>query len=65
MEGRDRLLAGDDDDREDEEAEGHGFEEFEGWEGEKPITVRWRLEKEVPHRLRSGLSMPWAGEHTS
>ena len=31
---------------------------FEGWEGEKPIKVRWKLEEPVPERLRAFLSVP-------
>jgi len=33
---------------------------FESWEGEKPITVRWRLNQELPERLRAefGLTRP-------
>jgi hypothetical protein len=27
---------------------------FEGWEGDKPITIRWRLGQGLPERLREG-----------
>jgi hypothetical protein len=32
--------------------------EFERWEGEKPITVWWRLKHAVPGRLRTSLGVP-------
>jgi Domain of unknown function (DUF3427) len=31
---------------------------FVDWEGDKPITVRWRLPEPVPERLRQALSVP-------
>jgi hypothetical protein len=30
---------------------------FESWEGEKPITVVWRLEERVPGHLRPGMGL--------
>jgi hypothetical protein len=30
---------------------------FKGWEGEKPITVTWRLPVPVPGHLRPGLGI--------
>jgi hypothetical protein len=35
-----------------------GAVQFVDWEGEKPITVRWRLIEEVPHQLRAVLGVP-------
>lgn len=32
-----------------------GQPEFEGWEGEDPITMTWRLTVPVPEQLRPGL----------
>ena len=32
--------------------------EFQRWEGEKPITVWWRLEREVPRELWGELGVP-------
>jgi hypothetical protein len=32
--------------------------EFLGWEGDRPITVRWRLKSPVPERSRSVLDVP-------
>ncbi|PZX36746.1 uncharacterized protein DUF3427 [Roseinatronobacter thiooxidans] len=34
-----------------------GQPEFVGWEGEKPITVTWRLPVPVPDHLRPGLGI--------
>jgi len=34
-----------------------GQPEFAGWEGEKPITVTWRLPVPMPDHLRSGLGI--------
>jgi len=31
---------------------------FEGWEGEKPITVRWQLDSAVPEGLRGMMAVP-------
>ena len=31
---------------------------FISWEGEKPITVHWKLPEEVPERLREVLGVP-------
>ena len=35
--------------------------EFQRWEGEKPITVWWRLAAAVPEQLRAGLRVPGPG----
>ncbi|HEU5117847.1 MAG TPA: DUF3427 domain-containing protein, partial [Isosphaeraceae bacterium] len=35
-----------------------GALEFERWEGEKPITVWWRLRQPVPEHLRAELDVP-------
>jgi len=35
-----------------------GQVEFEGWNGDKPITVMWRLRESVPARLHSELGVP-------
>lgn len=32
--------------------------EFLGWEGDRPITVRWKLKSPVPERWRSVLDVP-------
>lgn len=32
--------------------------EFERWEGDRPITVQWRLRRPVPERCRSVLDVP-------
>lgn len=32
--------------------------QFESWEGDKPITIRWKLEEPVPQRLRAFLNVP-------
>jgi hypothetical protein len=34
-----------------------GDVEYQSWEGESPITVRWRLTEEVPRRLRDMLGI--------
>jgi superfamily II DNA or RNA helicase/HKD family nuclease len=34
-----------------------GQPQFESWEGEKPITVFWRLQDEVPAHLRPGMGI--------
>lgn len=38
-----------------------GSLEFERWEADKPITVWWRLESEVPEHLREALRVPQPG----
>jgi hypothetical protein len=35
-----------------------GDVDFVDWEGEKPITVRWRLLEPLPERLRELLAVP-------
>ena len=35
-----------------------GVPEFIDWEGEKPITIRWRLKDAVPEYLREKLNVP-------
>ena len=35
-----------------------GDVQFMSWEGEKPITVQWKLPEEVPERLREVLGVP-------
>jgi hypothetical protein len=35
--------------------------EFLGWEGDRPITVRWKLKDPVPERWRGTLNVPTAG----
>ena len=35
-----------------------GEVEFADWEGEKPITVRWRLQGPLPDRLQSLFRIP-------
>jgi len=35
-----------------------GSVKFVDWEGEKPITVRWRLPEPVPQQLRAALGVP-------
>jgi len=35
-----------------------GSVKFIDWEGEKPITVRWRLPEAVPQQLRAALGVP-------
>jgi hypothetical protein len=35
-----------------------GSVKFIDWEGEKPITVRWRLPEAVPKPLRAALGVP-------
>ncbi len=32
--------------------------DFESWNGEKPISVTWRLREPVPEGLRSALNVP-------
>ena len=38
-----------------------GEVDFEGWEGDAPITVRWRLREAVPPRLGQLLEVPASG----
>jgi hypothetical protein len=35
-----------------------GNPRFDGWEGEKPITVSWELAEAVPDHLRRSLGVP-------
>ncbi len=35
-----------------------GAVQFVGWEGDAPITVRWRLPEPVPPALREALGVP-------
>jgi hypothetical protein len=35
-----------------------GEVDFVSWEGNRPITVRWRLKEKVPRSLRSFLRVP-------
>ena len=35
-----------------------GKVDFVDWEGEKPITVKWRLQSEVPMHLRTAFKIP-------
>ncbi|TJW67064.1 MAG: DUF3427 domain-containing protein, partial [Mesorhizobium sp.] len=35
-----------------------GEVDFAGWEGEAPITVRWKLREGVPQSLRAQLKVP-------
>lgn len=41
-----------------------GQPEFLGWDGEKPITVTWRLREAVPPHLRTGLGIASDRRHT-
>jgi hypothetical protein len=35
-----------------------GKVDFEGWEGDAPITVKWRLRMPVPENLLRSLKVP-------
>lgn len=42
-----------------------GEVDFENWEGEKPITVHWRLREPIPERLWTILKVPPAADGVS